>query len=607
VHRLDFVDSVLAGPGPIVQLANESGAGRIQPPVFRSFGSAFGRLQGPGIASVISSSTTAGGAGRQVDWSGDRNVFAGWRGFFSQGTDPTIVVGDLAGVRSTWNATDQNSQEILPPWPQPADLALATPREILAFLPVRPGLLPQVAQPRSGLFEKTVAAYLDPVIPEPIGWAVDFRFVPGGRPARARISGPNPQAARGPADAAGNGSPSRAPTSTGGIWEMTLNTGDPTWNGDLGAFLRDRLTSEMKHARVRVEGSGWHHFTPVELPEGIHLEIRVDSRSNAELPSWSAAPQATGTALIALRQGALVLSHVLLYHAPDSRLENLISIEDAHLVLSHCQLAVPPSLGNVRGGLIAFRAATTEPRPTDLVPPLFTVPVDRPVCRLIDSILIGNGTALRAELGRGLIALRQCAVAGGDAALELVPSRVSRSRFEVDLCLDQCTIVSERSIVRLGPWPGPPYGPDRPWLVTTRDCAFLAVSERRARGETVLLRADADALARGTLFWQAVNDAADVDLFTAAGDAPIPQNRGRDVQLLWWTHFWGLNHMSRITGRGAGGAPSVAFWSRPRPGRIEPADLMLDPSYHPDRPRLTVGADLGRQGIVPRAARSGPR
>ena len=25
---------------------------------------------------------------------------------------------------------------------------------------------------------------------------------------------------------------------------------------------------------------------------------------------------------------------------------------------------------------------------------------------------------------------------------------------------------------------------------------------------------------------------------------------------------------------------------------IEPADLMLDPPYHPDRPELSVGADL---------------
>ncbi len=60
----------------------------------------------------------------------------------------------------------------------------------------------------------------------------------------------------------------------------------------------------------------------------------------------------------------------------------------------------------------------------------------------------------------------------------------------------------------------------------------------------------------------------------------------------------------RMTGpRGAGSPPSVRFWDRLRPGRIEPADLVLNPDYHPDRDRLNVGADLVRLGITPRTAR----
>ena len=35
-------------------------------------------------------------AERAVDWAGDRNLFAGWKGFFARGPEPTITVGSLA-------------------------------------------------------------------------------------------------------------------------------------------------------------------------------------------------------------------------------------------------------------------------------------------------------------------------------------------------------------------------------------------------------------------------------------------------------------------------------------------------------------------------------
>jgi hypothetical protein len=171
--------------------------------------------------------------------------------------------------------------------------------------------------------------------------------------------------------------------------------------------------------------------------------------------------------------------------------------------------------------------------------------------------------------------------------------------------MDHCTMTSERSIVRLGPWRGLPLGPDRPWLITSRNCAFLAMYDRKTR-ETVLLRANADALARGTVSWQASDDAADVDFFTVAGEGAPSPNRPRDLQLQW-IHFWGLSHMNgRMTGpRGTGSAPTVRFWERLRPGRVEPIDLVLNPDYHPDRDRLNVGADLGWLGNALRVRRYG--
>ncbi len=187
-----------------------------------------------------------------------------------------------------------------------------------------------------------------------------------------------------------------------------------------------------------------------------------------------------------------------------------------------------------------------------------------------------------------------------------MPSKVVRNRFEADLVLDHCTLTSERSLVRFGPWLGHAPGPDRPWLVTSRNCAFLAMYDGRAR-ETVLLRSDADALAHGAVFWQADDDAADVDYFLAAGEGPPPQSRLRDVRSQW-AHFWGYSHIHDVTGpRGSGSAPSVRFCERLRPGRVEAADLVLDPDYHPDRTQLTVGADLARQGIAPPPARSARR
>src|SRR5262249_29736659 len=156
-----------------------------------------------------------------------------------------------------------------------------------------------------------------------------------------------------------------------------------------------------------------------------------------------------------------------------------------------------------------------------------------------------------AELGRGIVVLSQSAVASGASAIELIPSKVARHRFEANLFLDHCTMTSERSIVRLGPWPGRAPGPDRPWLVTSRSCAFLGMHDRQSR-ETVLLRADAEALSCGAIFWQAEDDTADVDYFIATGGELPASSRARDVQHQW-VQFWGQNHMRRLGGpRGAG-------------------------------------------------------
>jgi hypothetical protein len=596
-HRLFFLESILVGPGPIIQRESRDDGPEPKPLLIRASGTVFGRFHGIGVASVLSSSLANARAARQIDWGGDNNLFAGWKGFFACGNDPTVTIADLAEIRSTWNNTDQKSQEFLAPWHQPYDLAATSPAELKPFVPGHEAILTQVAQPRSGLFQKAVGEYATPAIPQPIGWSSSVP-VPSGNRAGGRVVRTPDSERKEPGRAPARSVSTFAVTPPSAVVELEFSTESQPWAGDLGAFLRDKLTPGIRNVRVTVVGSGPHRFTPVRLPQGLWLELRVEPVSTAEPPSWSPQPNATGPALLELRGGALVLSNLVLRHDETSSLEHLIHVEDGHLVLSRCQFVASGSSVDFPGDLIAFTAASTRERPNDPDRALFSSPVDRPVCRMHESVLITGGTALKAELGRGLLALTQCAVAAGANAIELLPSRVSRQRFEADLVLDRCTMASERSVIRLGPWPGLAPGPDRPWLITSQSCAFVAAYDRKSK-ETVLLRADADALARGTISWQARDDAVDVDFFIAATDAPLPTNPRRDLQLQWM-RFWGEPHMAgHMTGPRGGSAPSVRLWERLRPGRVEPFDLILNP----DRGILNVGADLGWIGPKPRTVR----
>jgi serine/threonine-protein kinase len=388
--------------------------------------------------------------------------------------------------------------------------------------------------------------------------------------------------------------------------DLEIRTADPSFNGDLGAFLRSRVSRSSPHVRIRVLGTGAHRFTPVSLPDGLTVEIQVvPEPANAEPPWWSPDPQAEGRALIELHGGALVLSRLNLRHDPASRLRCLLAADDAHLILDRCQLAVPPDSVASTGDLIQFRATTTRPMVDRPGKTVFAAPVDRPVCRLIDTVLIANGAAVRGKMGRGLIALTNCAVAGDDAALALEPTGVARRAFIADLWLDRCTLVSGRSIVRLGPWPGLLPGPVRPWLIRSRQCVFVAHTEARPR-EAMLMRVDAEAYAGGTVFWQADGDAFELDDVIAARDAPAASANSREGMNHRWERFWGAHHAGSALGGPRGSALRFREW--PRPGRIEPSDLVLEKAA-PQGPRAqpVVGADLPALGIAPRPLRPGPR
>jgi serine/threonine-protein kinase len=549
---------ILAGRGPIIELTRLP-LNRKDRPSIAAYGSVFARFGGSGIASVLLSRTSLP-ADQLVDWRGDHNTFAGWKGFLTRALSPRdeikdeIIVRDLGAARSTWNGTDPSSRESLPTWLlQPGELRYATSQTIAPFVSQHKAILEHVVEPRPALFEKTLAAFPSPVVPAP-------NLTPNG-------IGSQPNAKPGAA----------AP--------IIFDTAAKPWNGDLGAFIKERADSGPSELSIIVQGSGTHRFSPVRLSGPFRLYVHVRTQPGVDPPVWMPAPDVTGDALLDIQGGSLVLSNVWLRADDQTLVQRLVRVEDGHLILNRCRFTTANFALDPGTELVSFKAAGTREDVAAADAGLFLPRADRPTCRVIDSILITGGTALRAEQGRGLVAFSQTAIAAGDAAFDLLPSRVSRTRFQNDLSLDHCTIVA-RSMVRLGPWPGHPLGPDRPWLVSSANTAFLSISGRKSK-DSSMLRVDQDAFCRGTLFWQGMEDGIDVDQPILAGTEPPQPGRGRDM-LVAWARLWGSNHTRAVvTWRGL----NLRFRNRPQAGTFEPADLLLDP-------RASVGADLSRQGIT---------
>jgi serine/threonine-protein kinase len=565
--------------------------------IIRAFDTVFGRFHGAGIASVIAAESARCEPGESVDWAGERNLFYGWKGFFASGADRTIRIPTLSALRSTWNGSEQTSVEIPSAWPQPTQLDEAVPRDLSRFVQGRDGTLRRVALPRPFLGPKTIWSFASPR--PPVAASIASAPVSARGPlAIEDLGGQIRVSSRVPTPRAGARSDGASRPGSGQPGETVFDADASRWHGDLGAFLRENLALGVTHARVRVTGSGPRQCSPVRLPDGLVLELAVDppSDGSGEWLSWSPEPESSARALLELRGGALVLSHLRLRADERAAVETLIRVEDGDLLLRGCRLVAPKGSETRTRRLVSYEVPGTKPFRHAGTLGIFSGEPERPTCELEDSILITEGAGLRAVVGRGMIALSNCAIAAGTDAIQLEPSRVARGRFDADLWLGRCTIASEKNVVRLGPWPGLGTGPDWPWLITTDHCAFLGTYDRRV-SETALLRADEEAMAGGTVFWQATGDAYEVDAFTTAGTDP-PPNRPQHV-LFQWINLWGSNHIREVTGhRGGSSHDFVRLFDRLRPGRVEPSDLMLDPAYHPFRSRLDVGADSVRLGIV---------
>lgn len=571
-HRLHLLGNVLACRGPCIDLGGE---GRSDPPpkrmVIRAFDNAFGRFEGPGTASLTSSENTSAQLADRIDWLGDNNQFLGWRGYFAVGAEQMIRTRNLPAFRSTWSAVEHQSQEVFVGWRPPEAIADLTSANLAFYLPGREAALGAVARPRPFLLAKTLLSFPAPSMPTPRPWAPASPPPPPGRP--------------------------EATAPGGGAHELVFDADSAEWGGDLGAFLRERVARPKQHLRVRARGSGLRRCTPVRLPDGTRLELEFEKPADPDAPWLVLAPdeKASGRALIELHGGSLSLLRVRIQTDDDCGLESLLHVDDGFLTLQSCELTGPQPADPSPSRLITYRAATTQPRPAETE--LFTTPWDRPVCLLSDCILITGGSGIAAEVGRGFVGLLNCAVATRGDAIVLAPTVVARSRFNADLRFDHCTIAVGASVVRVAAWQGAEPGPDRPWLISASNTAYLDLLDR----ESVLLRADAEAFAQGQVFWQETNDAVEVVAFAEAAGATLP-NRSRDV-VTQWVNLWGSNHIRGVTGPRRGSpSPSVRFLDRPRSFPIEAEDLILDPNHFPGRSRLNVGASPSLLSGHPRSA-----
>lgn len=584
---IQFIRSVLCTRGPLVELDGRIEPGRLQPLILKALGSTFAQSTGEATASLVTANSEEPRPNEQVKWAGDFNTFAGWHNWFWSGKSRVVKVDDLAVARTTWPELSQENQEVPGRWPISVPLPSVIPADLRSLAPERDGTLTRVAAPRPHLLNKTIESFSAVSIPR--------LAPPAPLPSVAK---PDPAT---PTSSAAN-TAATATMDPSAERDLSFDLSAPPWHGDLGRFLVDHLRPDDRRIRVLVKGTGSPFSTPIQLPTGLSLEIRPDPTRPPELPPiiWSPVRGSSGEAMIDVRGGDLVLRNVRLSRDGTAQPTSLIRVDGGHLVLDSCWLTAPGAVEQGGGSLITFRATSTEPRPEP--PRLFQTSTDRPNCLLNNTLLITGGTAIKAEVGRGFIALSNCAMAVGGTAFDLKPARVARTRFDAGLWIDRCTITAEGSFINLGGWSGPKPGPDRPWLVVSNDSAFLANYERSSVAtESILLRAEADSLAHGALAWQSHNDAFDVTHYLARAGSPPVTPRRPDVHRQW-VKLWGENHIRNATGpvwpKGSVlSTPSVRFHDRLQSRNVVPADLELDPGHHPGRPRLNVGADLTRLRI----------
>ena len=297
-HRFSAVGCVLAGRGPGFDLEEKKGkeASRVGPLVIRSFDTIYGRFQGAGIASVIACDDSRAGLRDRVDWLGDQNLYCGWKGFFASGAHRTIRVPNLAAFRSTWNRGEEGSREILIPWPRPHLLEQATPEDVARNVPSR-DRRPQDKSPCHGriLEAKTLSTFPSPIVPTSLFLTSQQH---SGARAITQVYNIKDRVVLKETAVLKTEKEQNQPTAgrRARFWTWFLT---PRRAVARRSGLREKLSEGVKHARVHALGSGPKRCSPVRLPDGLILELRVEApgQGGSEWLSWSPEAELTGRRL----------------------------------------------------------------------------------------------------------------------------------------------------------------------------------------------------------------------------------------------------------------------------------------------------------------------
>jgi serine/threonine-protein kinase len=546
-----IVGGLLATSGPFLELAGSAEGPNVQPLDIRVSGASLACIESPEPSGLVAHRDAVGGPSPPpgpVVWRGDRNTFIGWPESASAG-DGRVVIAGLTALRERFGQAEQHSASSVAPISRENFSSWLVGQDLLVSDARFAASVARVAVPSPNLRDWTFGSL--PRLPDP--------------PPEAFASAPKPP--------------------------LEFDADDSEFAGDLGRFLAQTIPPGSRNIRVTVRGAGRKWMTPIDLREGVSLEIVAESTSGEAPLYWLPVDGAPAESLIRVRWGDLMLRGVRIERDARSQMRQLVRVEHGRLLLERCRLQAPMQVEPDGGDLIVFRTDGSrlldEPRGGDR----------RALCRLVDCVLITGGVALRLDAGAVIAQLDECALATGSAAIVLAPQNVARHRFLADLQLSRCTFLPAGDLIRCEPWPGAAEGPDRPWLISSHACVLLDAFDRAgAPSTTVLLRAHPDALSRRAVLWQSWQDAYGVTRFVAAvgSDAPPPSfpDLKRD-----WAAFWGDRHV--VDPREA---KSLVALPRGRiaPAKLKPEDLALVPAAaanaHLGQP-LPVGADPARLGL----------
>ena len=537
--------SLVASSGSLVEWAGKASAMQV-----RALGSTFARVEGgPTVGFLHARTYFAGGPGTWLDWSGEDNDFVGWPAWLtsagqSGGGAAEIRVANLGALRLAWPKSDIVSRESTTSWPTSVSREDVVPADFDGLAPDRRATLDRIASPRPRIREWTVE---------------QFKRIPSTELAAGLVNQTTTVAVP------------VAPI------DVTFDVVAAPWNGDLGRFLSDTVKAAGCKAVIHVRGGGVHASSPVRLPDRASVAILGDSAEAQKLPmaTFTPTPDAAGRSMIEVRGGDLALGNLAFGSDGVVRPKHWVRVEDGILAIRHCKFRDLGGIDPAVGAVISFIAPGSTPIAPRAGP--LKAPTDYPTARLLNCLVWTGGDAIAAEVGRGVVHLENCLIISGGPAITLLPANVPREKFEADLVLERCTVADDRVGIALGPWPGDPAGPSRPWLVSTRSCLFPKTQREGALSAMLLV--DPVAFARGVLTWHSYGDAYEVGRFLASS-VPLPATTTPPADIKrQWVELWGIHHTRGDRGPDPRRIEHVVRYKdkeRPRPGKVFPSSLELD-------------------------------